>query len=223
MFAVMIETGDKRVFASATGWPGWSRSATNEAAALDALLAYARRYARVPALAGLPFDLPAGPADFDIIERLPGGPAINFGVPEAIAKADQQPLDVAEATGLLSLLDACWQALDEATRAAAGKSLRLGPRGGGRDLAHIVEHVTGAQGGYLSRIGWKIRLEGSAPSAEQIAQARQAARKGVQSALQNGLPASGPRGGKIWPLRYFLRRSAWHILDHVWEIEDRLE
>ncbi|HEX5839952.1 MAG TPA: hypothetical protein VFY26_19100 [Anaerolineales bacterium] len=33
----------------------------------------------------------------------------------------------------------------------------------------------------------------------------------------------GPRGGKRWVARYFVRREAWHVLDHVWEIEDRLE
>ena len=22
-------------------------------------------------------------------------------------------------------------------------------------------------------------------------------------------------------IRYFVRRSAWHVLDHTWEIEDR--
>ena len=25
-----------------------------------------------------------------------------------------------------------------------------------------------------------------------------------------------------WGPRYFVRRSAWHALDHAWEIEDRL-
>ena len=31
----------------------------------------------------------------------------------------------------------------------------------------------------------------------------------------------GPRGGVRWSARYFVRRAAWHALDHVWEIEDR--
>jgi hypothetical protein len=26
----------------------------------------------------------------------------------------------------------------------------------------------------------------------------------------------------IWPPRYFVRRVAWHVLDHAWEIEDRI-
>src|SRR5438132_1502141 len=43
----------------------------------------------------------------------------------------------------------------------------------------------------------------------------------VERAVVEGLPESGPRGGKIWLPRYFVRRVAWHALDHAWEIEDR--
>jgi hypothetical protein len=32
----------------------------------------------------------------------------------------------------------------------------------------------------------------------------------------------GPRGGVHWTPRYFVRRAAWHMLDHAWEIEDRI-
>jgi len=32
----------------------------------------------------------------------------------------------------------------------------------------------------------------------------------------------GPRGGIRWTPRRFVRRVAWHVLDHAWEIEDRL-
>ena len=24
-----------------------------------------------------------------------------------------------------------------------------------------------------------------------------------------------------WPLRYFIRRAAWHVMDHAWEMEDK--
>jgi len=30
-------------------------------------------------------------------------------------------------------------------------------------------------------------------------------------------------GGKRWTPQYFVRREAWHALDHTWEIEDRLK
>ncbi len=31
------------------------------------------------------------------------------------------------------------------------------------------------------------------------------------------------RKAKVWTPRYFIRRTAWHALDHAWEIEDRAE
>jgi hypothetical protein len=35
-------------------------------------------------------------------------------------------------------------------------------------------------------------------------------------------PEPGPRRKRpFWQPRYFVRRSAWHALDHAWEIEDR--
>jgi hypothetical protein len=43
------------------------------------------------------------------------------------------------------------------------------------------------------------------------------------AAAAGEVPAQGPRGGTRWPPRYFARRAAWHILDHVWEIEDRIQ
>jgi len=34
-------------------------------------------------------------------------------------------------------------------------------------------------------------------------------------------PLRTPRSGTLWSPRYAVRRSAWHALDHAWEIEDR--
>lgn len=44
----------------------------------------------------------------------------------------------------------------------------------------------------------------------------------LTAAVRQGLPERGPRGGKLWTPRYFVRRLAWHVLDHAWEIEDRM-
>jgi hypothetical protein len=44
------------------------------------------------------------------------------------------------------------------------------------------------------------------------------------SAVACGEPVrTGPRGGVRWTARYYVRRSAWHVLDHAWEIEDRAQ
>jgi hypothetical protein len=34
-------------------------------------------------------------------------------------------------------------------------------------------------------------------------------------------PENPRRRAGYWSVRYFVRRSAWHALDHAWEIEDR--
>ena len=120
-----------------------------------------------------------------------------------------------------SLLRACWRALDEAADAAAGRQLRTGPRGGGRDLDGIVEHVLGADAGYLSRIGVKLGGHGQDLRAK-LDRSRSLMLEGLGTAVREGVPAA-PRGGARWSPRYFVRRVAWHVLDHAWEIADRAE
>jgi hypothetical protein len=50
---------------------------------------------------------------------------------------------------------------------------------------------------------------------------RRAVLDALAAAPRSGRVPQGPRGGKRWTVRYFIRRSAWHALDHAWEIEDR--
>jgi hypothetical protein len=51
---------------------------------------------------------------------------------------------------------------------------------------------------------------------------REAALLALAAAARDELPKHGPRGGVIWTPRYFVRRAAWHMLDHTWELEDRI-
>jgi hypothetical protein len=95
--------------------------------------------------------------------------------------------------------------------------LSKGPRGGGRDLEKIVDHVLGSDEGYLSMIGAKAPRGGPDGRAERV---HRAVLDALGVAVREGVPP-GPRGGKRWTPRYFVRRSAWHALDHAWEIEDR--
>jgi hypothetical protein len=42
------------------------------------------------------------------------------------------------------------------------------------------------------------------------------------TARGSGEPVPNPSTARtLWSIRYFVRRSAWHALDHAWEIEDR--
>jgi hypothetical protein len=223
---VYLELAPKRTFAGAVDWSGWCRSGRDEASALQAMLDYAPRYAVVMRLAHLSFDPPAELAGLTIIERLTGDSTTEYGAPGSIPESDAKPVDAAELRRLESILKACWQVFDETVEAAKHKTLRSGPRGGGRDLAKMVGHVLEAQRSYVSRLGWK-----APPDVVQARNARRspineeqwnAALKALSASARGELPTRGPRGGLHWPPRYFVRRAAWHVLDHAWEIEDRL-
>jgi hypothetical protein len=219
---VYLEIGKKKVFASAMDWPGWSRAGRSEEQALLVLLDYSPRYAHVLKGGGLDFQPPVELSNLVIVERHPGNSTTDFGAPVIIPDADNGSFDLQVFEYSKKILEACWQAFDNAVQAAAGRELRKGPRGGGRDVDKIISHVLEADRIYLSRIDWKHKFKQNANHAEQLNSTRQAILDGLERAAAEGLPESGPRGGKIWPARYFVRRSAWHILDHTWEIEDRI-
>lgn len=219
---VYLESGQKRVFAAAVDWPGWCRSGKDEGSALQALYDYGPRYAGVLEGTRLNFQLPVNPSAFTVVECLAGDSTTDFGAPGAIPFSDTQPVDESELVRLQALLQACWHAFDAAVSAAAGKELRKGPRGGGREADQIAQHVLGADGGYLSSLGWKLKLNESDDFGKKLEQTRQAILDGLASAARGEIEARGPRGGLRWPPRYFVRRLAWHVLDHAWEIEDRI-
>ncbi|HEX6473651.1 MAG TPA: hypothetical protein VF114_01025 [Candidatus Limnocylindria bacterium] len=216
---VYVERGDKRTFAGALDWPGWSRSGKDEALALEALLAYAPRYARVVKRARLKEQPPGEGATVDVVQRLSGGGGTDFGVPSESAKQDGEPLTGKELDRQRALLEAAWQAFDAAGRSAKRKTLRLGPRGGGRDLAKMTGHVLEAEVAYLGALGSKPPKAAK----DEMAAVRAAALETLDAVAQ-GRPIANPRNTKRpWRPRYFIRRSAWHALDHAWEIEDRIE
>jgi hypothetical protein len=132
---------------------------------------------------------------------------------------DSQPLNQQEHARLIKILEACWKALDRAAKAGRGKELRKGARGGGRTLDSIVQHVLDGEGGYLRRLEYRRDKQEEADAKLS----RQAMLAALAASVRGEVPETGPRGGKRWSGRYFVRREAWHVLDHTWEIEDRIE
>jgi hypothetical protein len=204
---VFLEVGAKRTFASAAGWPGWCRAGKNEHAALEALAAYAPRYAAVAKLAQVPF--PNEATNFKVVERLEGNATTDFGAPGIPAKAEADPPTAAQIKRLCDLAEACWIYLDKVV-AKAPASLRKGPRGGGRDRDAMFDHVLGAEVEYAKRIGTRLKQ----PDGRDRA-AVSAFRKAILESF------SRPNREEKWPVSYAVRRTAWHALDHAWEIEDR--
>jgi hypothetical protein len=199
---VYLEVGKKRAFACSVEWPGWCRSGKGEDAALEALAAYADRYGAVLAVAGL--RLPRGATNLDVVERLPGGGATDFGALDKACSADQRPLTSRDAGRLAAIVEASWQVLDDVV-AGAPAVLAKGPRGGGRDRDAIADHVRDAERSYLRKVGIRDGDRGAFVDALRAARA----------------PVPERVGGKPWPWRYAARRVTWHVLDHAWEIEDK--
>lgn len=220
---VFVETGDKKTFAGAVDWPGWCRGGRDEQAALQALVDCAPRYARVLDVVSLALPIPADTSAFATVERLAGNATTDFGAPDAVLLSDAQPMAEAELARLQAVLTGCWQAFDHAVQAAAGKPLRKGPRGGGRELTQLGRHVLEANAAYLARLAWRFKLDETAALRQELERSRQASLEALAAAARGELPTQGPRGGALWTARYFVRRAAWHVLDHAWEIEDRME
>lgn len=219
---VYLEIGQKRTLAGAIDWPGWCRAGRDEAGALQALFDAGPRYAAILHTARIEFQLPAAVSDLVVVERLEGTKTTDFGAPDVAPSSDTRPIDNAELQRFLSLLQAYWQAFDRAVDVASGKELRKGPRGGGRDLEKIVRHLLDSDAAYLARLAWKFKPDGAEDLGQELDRTRQAILNALTAAARGELPARGPRGGALWIPRYFVRRTAWHVLDHVWEIEDRV-
>lgn len=214
---VFVESGPKRVFAGAIEWPGWARSGKTEEAALETLIAYGRRYKASVGGAARKATLPANVTDLKVVARLPGGSGTDFGVPSAIANFDRADVSALEIERQNALLRGAWQAVDKQVKHAGSRPLATGPRGGGRTLAKIREHVVEADRAYIAALG--ARAPSSKASWPEVQEAFLAA---LEAKLRGELPERGPRGGERWPALYTIRRSAWHALDHAWEIEDRI-
>ena len=211
MTRVVLEVGARRVFASAADWPGWCRPGRTEDAAVQALEEYRARYAAVARRAEVPFR-PA-PA-YDVVDRVSGDATTDFGAPGRVAATDAEPMSAVEARRQVALLRAGWAELDRLAREAP-EQLRKGPRGGGRDRDAVVEHVVAAEQAYARKVG--VRHKPPAPGDRAAVAALRAELADVLAAARSGEPLA-ERG---WPARYALRRVTWHVLDHVWEIEDK--
>lgn len=209
---VVLEVSKTLTFASAVDWPGWCRSGRTPDDALRVLAEYAGRYAAVARIAHVRFAL--GAADeLTVVDETEGDATTAFGAPGKAAPTDARPLSRGEADRQVRLLEASWAELDRLA-VEAPQHLRKGPRGGGRDRDEVVDHVVEAERSYARTIGVRH------PPYHGDRAALDACRAEVGQVLRGA--ASAPLS-TTWSARYFLRRATWHVLDHVWEIEDKSE
>jgi hypothetical protein len=213
---VMLEIGTrgKRVVAVAPDWPGLSRGAKTAEDAIERLQSYLPRYARVAQLAGLESEL-AALSGAEVVEEYPGNGSTDFwGISFAFSSLDRQSMASEELERQLSLMRACWAFFDE-TLARVSAELRKGPRGGGRERDAIVRHTLG------NEREWAVKKLGvQTPDGAILTEAGLAEHRAAYCDAIRALNTQGTMA-KTWPLRYLIRHTAFHTMDHAWEMEDR--
>jgi len=157
-----------------------------------------------------------------VVEQLAGGSTTDFGAPGEAASADDRPLDDADTDRQVGLARAAWRAFDDAALGAAMASLRTGPRGGGRDVPKMTAHVLEAEAAYLAKLGSRRPRPAPADPADAMAALRETGIRAFRARAAGGEPESPSAVKTRWSPRYWARRSAWHALDHAWEIQDRM-
>lgn len=212
---VMLEIGPKgkQVVAVAPDWPGLERGAKTEEAAIARLQAYLPRYAPVAKLAGMGAEF-AAITTADVVEHYPGTGSTDFwGISFAFSGSDRQAMSSEDLERELTLMQACWAFFD-AVRARVSAEMQKGPRGGGRDRDRIVWHTLATEQGWAAKLGVRSP-EGALLTDEGLSAHRDAYRNAILAFHSEGKLA------RTWPLRYLIRHTAFHTLDHAWEMEDK--
>lgn len=212
---VMLELGPKgkQVVAVAPDWPGLERGAKSEEAAIARVHAYLPRYAPIAKLAGMGTQFAASDT-VDVVERYQGTGSTDFwGISFAFSDSDKQAVSSTELERELKLLQACWAFFD-AVRGRVSAEMQKGPRGGGRDRDRIVRHTLGAEQDMAAKLGLRPPYD-TLLTDEGLSAYRDAYRAAIREFHAQGKLA------RTWPLRYLIRHTAFHTLDHAWEMEDK--
>ena len=214
----VIERGpkEKRSVAFGIDWPGWSRGAKSAELALETLESYRERYRPVAGLAGMAreFDA-AGP--LEIVEDKVGTGSTDFwGISFSPSATEQGPMTEAELERKIALLQACWAFFD-GVAARVSPEMRKGPRGGGRDRDRIIRHVIRNESeDFAKQVGLRIPEE-AALTPDGLLEHRVA----YVAAMRAYNAGEVQRRMRSWTLPFLIRHSAYHTLDHAWEMEDK--
>lgn len=212
---VLVERGPqgRKVAAFAADWQGLERGGKTEDDALRALAGYLARYEPIVRTACAGSEPPLTPA-IEVVERYDGPGSTDFwGISFGFSNLDHRPLEGDELERLLCLLGACWTSFDD-VRHRVSAELCKGPRGGGRNRDTIVRHVA------ANEQDWGKKLGLPAPAEVVVDDDGLARFRKEYLAAIRQFPHDG-RSARNWPLRYLIRHTAYHVLDHTWEMEDK--
>jgi hypothetical protein len=206
---------DKKVVAFAVDWPGWSRGAKTSEEALATLESYRVRYRPIAVLAGLAKDFD-GSGTLRVAEDKVGTGSTDFwGISFSPSSFEQGTMEERELDRKLQLLRACWSYFD-VVAARVSSEMRKGPRGGGRDRDQIVRHTVRVESeDFAKRVGLRLP-EGTALNPKGLIRHRESFVAAMEA--YNAGEGSPMRS---WTLPFLIRHSAFHVMDHAWEMEDK--
>ena len=215
---VTVEIGPKgkKVVVVAPDWPGLERGAKSEEEAIERLRSYMPRYSQVAKLAGMNAEFDAI-QNVDVVEQYQGTGSTDFwGISFAFSSIDQGAVSGDELERELTLMQACWAFFDDVRRRVSAE-MQKGPRGGGRDRDRIVRHTFAAEQDWAKGLGVHTP-DGAMLTGEGL----KAHRAAYCHAIRD-YHSQGKWAGKVakWPLRFLIRHTAYHTMDHAWEMEDK--
>ena len=215
---VTLEIGPKRkkVVAVAPDWPGLERGAKTQEDAIERLRSYIPRYSQVAKLAEMDVEFDTI-KNVHVVEEYPGTGSTDFwGISFAFSSIDKQDMSSDELERELTLMQACWVFFDDVRRRVSTE-MQKGPRGGGRDRDHIVRHTLYAEQDWAKMIG-VLTPDDAMLTVEGLKMHRESYCHAIRDYHSHRKLA-----GKLakWPLRFLIRHTAFHTMDHAWEMEDK--
>ena len=212
---VILEIGKKRrVAAGAMDWPGLDRWGPSEDDALATLESYLPRYAAVARKVGEASAF-KNAGDLTVVERVPGSSSTDFwGIAHVPSEIEREVLTEPELERRLSLLQATWDYFDDVAGRVSAELAR-GPRGGGRTRDEIIRHVYASERHNFWRKVAIREEDGVRLTPEELAAHRIRFLDTIRAYNAEG------KAARSYPIQFLIRRTAQHVMDHAWEMEDK--
>ena len=204
----------KKAVAFAVDWPGWSRGAKTPELAVELLASYRDRYRPIAVAAGQTRTFDAA-GRLDLVADEVGTPSTDFwGISFAPSGLEDEPMKKAELDRTLALLRACWDFFDQVA-SRVSPEMQKGPRGGGRERDEIIRHVL-----RVERLDCANRLGLGLPDDDVPLDALRDHRQAFVELMRAYNDGEGERMRK-WNLPFLIRHTAFHTMDHAWEMQDK--
>lgn len=94
------------------------------------------------------------------------------------------------------------------------RELLPGSRSAGRSRDQIIRHVNATVPQWARKVGVRTELD-AVLTADGLATHRREYLDAIRAYNAEGKPA------RTWPIQFLVRRTAHHVMDHAWELEDR--